>query len=59
MTIAKSYAVDISAFARTNERIERRLADILAADVVGYNRLMASRRRGFGWAFKSCGLQLA
>jgi adenylate cyclase len=42
----------------TEARVERRLAAILAADVVGYSRLMGNDEEGTLKALKSCRREL-
>ena len=42
----------------TTQRVERRLAAILAADVAGYSRLMGADERGTLQAFKAIQVEL-
>jgi TolB-like protein/tetratricopeptide (TPR) repeat protein len=46
MSVRQSRRTSLGAFGLTEERVERRLAAILAADVVGYSRLMGEEEDG-------------
>src|SRR5215213_8262164 len=46
MSVRQSRRTSLGVFGLTEERLERRLAAILAADVAGYSRLMGEEEAG-------------